>query len=60
VAFGQPIFRGDNFKTNVAVVDRIRHEVAEARGVPVSQVALAWVVGHPAISTALVGARTPA
>jgi hypothetical protein len=29
VAFGQPIFRGDNFKTNVAVVDRIRHEVAE-------------------------------
>jgi len=26
----------------------------------VSQVALAWVLGHPAISTALVGARTPA
>ena len=25
-----------------------------------SQVALAWVLGHPAISTALVGARTPA
>ena len=59
VAFGQPIFRGDNFKTNVAVVDRIRHEVAEPRGVPVSQIALAWVLGHPAISTALVGARTP-
>jgi aryl-alcohol dehydrogenase-like predicted oxidoreductase len=26
----------------------------------VSQIALAWVLGHPAISTALVGARTPA
>jgi aryl-alcohol dehydrogenase-like predicted oxidoreductase len=26
----------------------------------VSQLALAWVLGHPAISTALVGARTPA
>jgi aryl-alcohol dehydrogenase-like predicted oxidoreductase len=60
VAFGQPIFRGDNFKTNVGVVERIRQEIAEPRGVPVSQIALAWVLGHPAISTALVGARTPA
>jgi aryl-alcohol dehydrogenase-like predicted oxidoreductase len=25
-----------------------------------SQLALAWVLGHPAVSTALVGARTPA
>jgi aryl-alcohol dehydrogenase-like predicted oxidoreductase len=60
VAFGQPIFRGDNFKTNVGVVERIRREVAEPRGVAVSQIALAWVLGNPAISTALVGARTPA
>jgi aryl-alcohol dehydrogenase-like predicted oxidoreductase len=60
VAFGQPIFRGDNFKTNVGVVERLRREVAEPRGVSMSQVALAWVLGHPAISTALVGARTPA
>ena len=34
--------------------------MAEPRGVPLSQIALAWVLGHPAISTALVGARTPA
>jgi aryl-alcohol dehydrogenase-like predicted oxidoreductase len=60
VAFGQPIFRSDNFKTNVGVVERIRREVAEPRGVSVSQIALAWVLGQPAISTALVGARTPA
>jgi aryl-alcohol dehydrogenase-like predicted oxidoreductase len=60
VAFGQPIFRGDNFKTNVAVAERLRREIAEPRGVPLSQIALAWVLGHPAISTALVGARTPA
>ena len=33
VAFGQPIFRGDNFKTNVGVVERLRREVAEPRGV---------------------------
>jgi aryl-alcohol dehydrogenase-like predicted oxidoreductase len=25
-----------------------------------SQLALAWVLGHPAVSTALIGARTPA
>jgi hypothetical protein len=60
VAFGQPIFRGNNFRTNVGVVERIRREVAVPRGVPVSQIALAWVLGHPAISTALVGAQTPA
>jgi aryl-alcohol dehydrogenase-like predicted oxidoreductase len=60
VAFGQPIFRGENFRTNVDVVERIRREVAEPRGVSVSQIALAWVLTHPAVSTALVGARTPA
>ena len=60
VAFGQPIFRGDNLKTNVGVVERLRREVAEPRGVPLSQIALAWALANPAISTALVGARTPA
>ena len=60
VAFGQPIFRGDNFKANLAVVERLRREIAAPRGVTVSQVALAWVLGHPAVSTALIGARTPA
>jgi aryl-alcohol dehydrogenase-like predicted oxidoreductase len=60
VAFGQPIFRGENFKTNLGVVERLRREIAEPRGVPLSQIALAWVLANPAISTALVGARTPA
>jgi aryl-alcohol dehydrogenase-like predicted oxidoreductase len=60
VAFGQPIFRGDNFRINVGVVERLRREIAEPRGVPISQIALAWALGHPAISVALVGARTPA
>jgi aryl-alcohol dehydrogenase-like predicted oxidoreductase len=60
VAFGQPIFRGENFRANVAVVERLRREVAAPRGVPLSQIALAWALGHPAMSTALVGARTPA
>jgi aryl-alcohol dehydrogenase-like predicted oxidoreductase len=60
VAFGQPLFRGENFKANLGVVERLRREVAEPRDVPLSQIALAWVLGHPAVSTALIGARTPA
>jgi methylglyoxal reductase len=60
VAFGQPIFRGDNLRTNIGVAERLRREVAEPRGVPLSQIALAWVLANPTISTALVGARTPA
>jgi aryl-alcohol dehydrogenase-like predicted oxidoreductase len=60
VAFGQPILKGDNFRQNVDVVDRLKKEVAEPRGVPVSQIALSWVLRNPVVSTALVGARTPA
>jgi aryl-alcohol dehydrogenase-like predicted oxidoreductase len=60
VMFGQPLLRGDNFGANLAVVERLQREVAEPRGVPLSQIALAWVLRQPALSTALVGARTPA
>ena len=60
VAFGQPILRGDNFKTNVDVTERLKAEVAAPRKVPVSQIALAWVLSNPVVSTALVGTRTPA
>ena len=60
VAFGQPIFTAENLPRNVAVVERLRREVAEPLGVPMSQLALAWVLRNPVVSTALVGARTPA
>jgi aryl-alcohol dehydrogenase-like predicted oxidoreductase len=60
VAFGQPLLKPENLGRNVAVVERLRGEVAAPRGVPVSQVALAWVLRNPVVSTALVGARTPA
>lgn len=60
VAFGQPLFRGENLRRNVEVAERIRREVAEPRGVPLSQIALAWVLRNPVVSTALVGMRTPA
>ena len=60
IAFGQPIFTPENLPRNVAVVDRLRREVAEPLGVSVSQLALAWVLRNPVVSTALVGARSPA
>ena len=34
--------------------------VGEARGVSAAQVALAWLLGRPAVSTLIVGARTEA
>jgi aryl-alcohol dehydrogenase-like predicted oxidoreductase len=60
VAFGQPILGGDNFRHNVRLVNRLRDEVATPRGLTVAQVALAWVVRNPVVTTAMVGARVPA
>lgn len=42
-------------EANFAVVDVLR-EVAEAIGRPMAQVALAWLVGRPGVSTVLIGA----
>ncbi|HET8626399.1 MAG TPA: aldo/keto reductase [Thermomicrobiales bacterium] len=58
-AFGLPIFAPDNLARNVAVVDRLRAFAAE-RGRTVAQLALAWALHEPAVSVALVGARTAA
>jgi aryl-alcohol dehydrogenase-like predicted oxidoreductase len=59
IIFGQPLFRGENFRANVAVVSRLEAEIAGPRGLPVAQVALAWVLHNKTVGTALVGARTP-
>jgi aryl-alcohol dehydrogenase-like predicted oxidoreductase len=39
------------------VIDAVR-DVAEARGVSMSQVALAWLAGRPAVTSVILGART--
>jgi aryl-alcohol dehydrogenase-like predicted oxidoreductase len=41
------------------VVDAV-HAIAEARGVPMAQVALAWVLSKPAVACPIVGATRPA
>jgi aryl-alcohol dehydrogenase-like predicted oxidoreductase len=60
VAFGQPILGGDNFRHNVRLVQQLRDEVAVPLGLTVAQLALAWVVRNPIVTTAMVGARVPA
>jgi len=44
-----PRFMGDNFQKNLDVVDKV-HEIAEARGVTSSQLALAWLLARENIT----------
>jgi aryl-alcohol dehydrogenase-like predicted oxidoreductase len=59
MAFGQPLFRGDDFLRNLDRVEDLR-AIADVRGMTVAQLALAWVISNPVISVALVGTRRPA
>ena len=58
MAFGQPLFRGQNFLDNLKKVDTLK-EMAAERGYTVAQMALAWVASEPTVSVALVGTRRP-
>jgi aryl-alcohol dehydrogenase-like predicted oxidoreductase len=51
-----PRFAGENLDRNLALVDGLR-AVAEAKGVTVAQVAIAWVLSRGADVVPLVGAR---
>jgi aryl-alcohol dehydrogenase-like predicted oxidoreductase len=54
-----PLFAGEPYEKALAAVERIR-AIAEKRGASVSQAAISWVYSRPGVSTAIVGARTPA
>ena len=43
---------------NVAIVQRVS-EVAEARGLPMAQVALAWMLSKPVVTAPIIGATKP-
>ena len=58
MAFGQPIFKGQNFLDNLKKVDTLK-EMAADKGFSVAQLALAWVASEPTVSVALVGTRRP-
>ena len=56
--FGQALLTPEHLGRNLGVVERLA-TIAQRRGVTLPQLALAWVLAHPAVTTALVGARTP-
>ena len=58
-AFGLPLFHPDFLPETLEAVDEVT-AAAEQVGLTTPQLALRWVLDEPAISTALVGFRTPA
>jgi aryl-alcohol dehydrogenase-like predicted oxidoreductase len=54
-----PAFTGAGFARNLQVVAALR-AFATRRGATIAQLAVAWVLAHPAVQVAIVGARTPA
>ncbi len=54
-----PAFTGAGFARNLEVVTALRAFAAD-RGATIAQLAVAWVLAHPAVQVAIVGARTPA
>jgi aryl-alcohol dehydrogenase-like predicted oxidoreductase len=55
--FGKTLYAGTE-EADRAVVDRVG-EVASARGVPRAQIALAWLLGRPAVTAPIIGATRP-
>jgi len=55
-AFGLPLFEQESFMKELHVTRRLQ-EFAADYGKSVAQLAIAWVLGNPAVSVALVGMR---
>jgi aryl-alcohol dehydrogenase-like predicted oxidoreductase len=56
---GGPRFQGENVDKNLALVEALR-KIADAKGVSVAQIAIAWVAAQGDDIVPLVGARTRA
>ena len=52
-------FQEPELSKNLALVDGLK-PIAQAGGHSVAQLALAWVLRHPEVTSAIVGARRPA
>ena len=55
-AFGLPLFHREHFARELRVAARLA-ELAASHGRSLPQLAIAWVLSHPAVSVALVGMR---
>lgn len=53
-----PEFREPKLSKNLALVERLR-KVGQKYGRPPGQIAVAWVLRNPAVTAAIVGARSP-
>jgi aryl-alcohol dehydrogenase-like predicted oxidoreductase len=53
-----PVFQGEGFRRNLAVVRELEHFAAERLGCSVAQLAIAWTLANPAVHVAIVGARS--
>ena len=56
IAFQLPLFREVEFAKELKVVERLK-AIAERYDRSVAQMAIAWTLGHPAVSVGLVGVR---
>src|SRR5262249_3563329 len=54
-----PAFTGPGFRRNLDVVAALGRSAA-GRGATIAELAVAWVLAHPAVQVAIVGSRTPA
>ena len=55
-AFGLPLFQKEEFAKELKVVERLK-AIARSHDKSVAQMAIAWTLGHPAVSVGLVGVR---
>ena len=55
-AFGLPLFEREHFVRQLRVVDRLKAFAAD-HGHSVAQLAIAWLLGNPAVTVGLVGMR---
>jgi len=53
-----PLFSGETYRRNLAIVDQLKAMAAE-NNKTIAQLAVAWVLAHSALSSALCGARRP-
>jgi aryl-alcohol dehydrogenase-like predicted oxidoreductase len=53
-----PYFQEPNLSRNLALVERLR-PIADRHGKTVGQLAVAWVLSNPAVTSAIAGARRP-
>ena len=56
IAFRLPLFQEAEFAKELRLVDRLK-ELAKRYDKSVAQMAIAWTIGHPAVSVGLVGMR---